>query len=101
MVYASIAQGQVIAVLPANHLQGRKVILNLATWTQYFALYTATLASTHPSRIPEFMAYPSIIAKDNQKYKWPSWIVYDQNFGEDLARNHAQPWAKVNPGIYA
>ena len=29
------------------------------------------------------MAYQTIIAKASQRYRWPSWVVYDQNFRQE------------------
>ena len=94
-------EGQVLVVQAADLLQARKIIPDLATWLQCFALYVATLALSQPSRVPEMMAYQTIIAKASQKYRWPSWIVYDQNFRQEAANNLAQSWTKVEPSIYA
>ncbi len=50
-----------------------------------------------PERVPELMSYLAIITKASQKYKWPSWVIYDQNFRMDAAGNPAQ----LDPSIYA
>ena len=94
-------EGQVLVVQAADLLQARKIIPDLATWLQCFALYVATLAPLQPGRVPEMMAYQTIIAKASQKYRWPSWIVYDQNFRQEAANNPAQSWTKMEPSIYA
>ncbi len=64
-------------------------------------VYVAVLAPTQPERIAELMAYQAIIAKASTKYRWPSWVVYDQNFRQEVTGNVGQSWAKVEPGIYA
>ena len=51
-----------------------------------------------PRRMPQLMAYQTIIAKASQ---WPSWVVYDQNFRQEAAGNLHQSWARVDPSIYA
>lgn len=94
-------EGQVIVVQAADLLQARRIIPDLATWLQCFALYVATLASKYPKKVPELMAYQTMIARASQKYRWPSWVVYDQNFRQEAAGNPAQSWAKVDPSIYA
>lgn len=93
--------GQVLVVQAADLLQTRKVIPDFATWSQCFALYAAILAPQQPTRIAEFMAYQSIIAKASKQYKWPAWVVYDQNFRQEAAGDLLQSWAKVDPSIYA
>ena len=46
------------------------------------------------------MANMSTIVKVNQKFVWPSWVVYDQNFRQEVANMLGMTWAKVNPSIY-
>ena len=92
-------EGQIIVVQAAELMQARKIIPDLATWTQCFAIYAATLGSKQPARIPELMAYQTIIAKVSQCYRWPSWVVYDQNFRQEAAGNTHQSWARVDPSI--
>ena len=94
-------EGHVVVVQAEDLMQSRKIIPDLATWLQCFSLYVALLTTQQPERIPELMAYQSIIAKASMKYKWSSWIVYDQNFRQDVAGNPTQWWAKVDPSIYA
>ena len=90
-----------LVVQAAYLLQSRKVIPDSATWSQCFALYVAILAPAQPERVQDLMAYQAIIAKASSKYRWPSWVVYDQNFRLEVAGNPDQPWAKVDPSIYA
>jgi len=73
-------EGQVLVVQAADLMQAWKLIPDLATWVQCFALYATTLLTHQPNRVSEMMAYQSIIARANAKYRWPSWVVYDQNF---------------------
>ena len=91
-------EGQIVVVQAA---EARKIIPDLATWVQCFSIYAATLSAKHPARMPELMAYQTIVAKASQRYRWPSWIVYDQNFRQEAAGNPYQSWARVDPSIYA
>lgn len=94
-------EGQVVVVQAADLLQSRKLIPDLATWLQCFALFTAAVARKKPERIADLMAYSTIVARASQKYRWPSWVIYDQNFRLEVAGNTSQSWAKVDPSIYA
>ena len=93
-------EGQIIVVQVADLLHIRKIIPDLATWCHCFAVYVAALIPHQPSRLADCMAYQSLIARASQKYKWPSWVVYDQNFRQEAAGNPSQAWAKVDPSIY-
>ena len=96
-----ILDGQVVVVQAADLLQARKVIPNLATWSQCFALYVAVLVPQQPDRLLDLMAYQTLVAKASAKFKWPSWVVYDQNYRQDAAGNPQLSWDKVDPSAYA
>ena len=93
-------EGQVLVVQAADLMQSRRIIPDLATWSQCFALYVAVLAPTQPERIGDLMAYQALIAKASLRYKWPSWVVYDQNFRQEVAGKPNQTWGKVDPSTY-
>lgn len=97
---AQPAEGQFLVVQAADLLQSRRVIPDLAVWAQCFALYVAVLAPK-PEKVRDLMAYQAIIAKASIKYRWPSWVVYDQNFRQEISGNSEQTWSKVDPSIYA
>ena len=46
------------------------------------------------------MAYMSLIIKASQKYCYPSWVLYDQNFRQQAAEVGNTEWARVDPSIY-
>ena len=88
-------------VQAADLVQSRRLIPDLATWTQCFGIYTAAVARKQPGRVPDLMAYLATISKTSQKYRWPSWVIYDQNFRIEVAGNPTLSWAKVDPSLYA
>ena len=99
---AQAVDGQVVVVVVAPDLmQSRRLIPDLATWLQCFGLFTAAVARSKPERVPDLMAYMTIIARASQKYRWPACVIYDQNFRLKVAGNAAQSWARVDPSIYA
>ena len=94
-------EGQVVVVQAADLVRLRRIISDLATWLQCYAIYAAVKGTLHPANIQELMAYQAVIARASRKFKWPSWIVYDQNFGQEAAGNPSQSWVKVEPSLYA
>ena len=93
--------GQIVVVQAANLVQTQRLIPDLATWVQCFGLFTSARARGKPERLPDMMVYMAIVAKASQKFKWPSWVIYDQNFRMEMAGNPTQSWAKVDPSLYA
>ena len=94
-------EGQVVVVQAADLVQTRKLIPDVATWVQCFGLFAAAVARKKPQRLPDMMAYMTIVTKASQKYKWPAWVIYDQNFRMEAAGDSTMSWAKVEPSLYA
>ena len=93
--------GQVVLVQAAELFQSRRLISDLATWSQCFAIYAAVMSSAFPDRAPTLWAYMAIIAKAKARYKWPSWVVYDINFRHQAAGTGLTDWSKVDPSLYS
>ena len=75
-----------ILVVQLEDLEGSKrLIPDFQTWVQCFAIYAATVVIKHPEKFSSLMAYMTDMAKNARKYKWPSWVVYDQNFRMHMA----------------
>jgi len=49
----------------------------------------------------ELMAYQTIISKASQRYRWPSWVMYDAMFQQEMSGTTGQSWARVDPSIYS
>jgi hypothetical protein len=70
------AEDSHIMVIRADDLAGtRKLIPDLATWIQCFAVYMGVVTEHDPGRTKSLLAYLSTIAKASAKYSWPSWVV--------------------------
>ena len=89
-----------IVVVQAALIQSMQLIPDIATWIQCFGLYAAVVLRQKPDRLTELLAYQAIIAKASQKYKWPSWLVYDRNFRMEAAGN-SQSCTRAEPGLHA
>ena len=60
------SEGSIILVQAADLLQQKRLLPDLATWMQCF--------------VADLMGYMCQIARASQRFKWPSWVIYDQNF---------------------
>jgi len=97
----ALGEGQIVVVQAADLAPARKLVPDLPTWLQCFAIFTAAVLQDHPERVTELMAYQTIIAKASQRYKWPSWAIYDATFRQEMAGTSGQSWARVEPSIYS
>ena len=94
-------EGQIVVLQAADLAPTHRTIPDLATWLQCCGIYVAVVAQRQPEQVPDLMAYQSIIAKSSLKYKWPSWVVYDSSFQQEMAGSPGQSWARVDPSIYS
>lgn len=92
------SDGRIVVVQAEDLMQSKKLIPDLQTWLQCFALYVAVAAADQPEKLPDLM---SLIAKASKKFRWPSWVVYDTNFRMEVAGKPDAAWAKVDPSIYS
>ena len=60
-------EGQVVVVQAADLVRSRRIIPDLATWMQCYAIYVAVKGAHSPDGVPELMAYQAIIAKASRK----------------------------------
>ena len=56
-----------VVVQAADLLQSKRVIPDLATWSQCYALYMAVLLAHQPGRLVDLMGYHALIARCSKK----------------------------------
>lgn len=97
---SSALEGQVVLLQAADYMQCKRLIPDLATWTQCFSIYASVLLTKHPERAQSLLMYMAQIAKLSRKFKWPSWIAYDDKFRREAADEGKLDWSKIDGTIY-
>ena len=92
-------EGRVLLVQWQELENHKKAIPDFATWAQCYAAYTAAILQHQPHRAADLMAYLVETANNAKRYRWPSWLVYDQNFRQPSGRKD-EVWAKTDLGIF-
>ena len=49
----------------------------------------------------DLLGYMCHIVRASHRYKWPSWVVYDQNFRIEAADHGTKEWSRMDPSLYA
>jgi len=86
-----------MAIAPAV----KRPIPDFFTWAQCFLLYATVVVSQDPARAADLNCYMYSMAHQAKRFRWPSWIVYDQNFRQEVAGNPGQQWAKADSSVYS
>ena len=45
--------------------------------------------------------YTASMGKLSQKFRWPSWVIYDQNYRQEAAESGKVDWSRVDASIHA
>lgn len=94
-------EGNIILVNAFDLLQQKKLIPDLGTWVQCFAIYAGVIYTHSPGRFADLLGYLYQITRASQRYKWPSWAIFDQNFRQQLADQGSTELAHLDPTLYA
>ena len=97
---SSDMEGKIVLLQAADYVQSKKQIPDLATWIQCFAIYSAVLLTKYPGRAQSLFLYSATISRLSKKFRWPSWIIYDQQFRQEAADTGLSDWAKIDSSIY-
>lgn len=97
----SLPDASVLLVHAHNFMQQKHLIPDLVTCIQCFSLYTAIVQSRAPECLTDLLGYMCQITKASQRFTWPSWKIYDQNFCQEAVERDAKSWAQLDPRLFA
>ena len=75
-------------------------IESFAQWITCFNTYVSVLATHHPERVRDLLAYASLLAKASMEYEGTPWLVYDQHFRRQAATLGRLDWAQADPHLW-
>ena len=92
--------GQLLLVQLQDVEDYRRIIPDFPTWIQCFTIYSAALCLQHPQRLPQLLAYQAQMASYAKKFRWPTWVIYDQNYRQEKAATQDNNWSQIDTAIY-
>ena len=84
---------------PAKRL--RREIPDLLSWVQCFGTFMAVVASQHPVKLRQLLAYQTIIVREARRCGGKGWLAYDTMFRQQVAGDDKADWSKLNSSLYA
>lgn len=76
-------------------------VTDILTWTECFASLVAVLSAAYPSKVPEFMAYMSMIIKCHKRFDGMGWLSYDRAFRRKAATLKNLNWAQTDSTLFS
>ena len=65
---------------------------DLLSWVQCFGTYMAIIASKHPSRVRQFLAYQTLIVQEARQCGGNGWQTYDSMFRQQVVGHPDANW---------
>ncbi len=93
-------EGDLVVIRAEDLARSRKLIPDIGVWLQCYVLWMSVALKEEPSRAQEFLAYAFLIAKCSKSFRWPSWILYDQEFRQARAGDRSSRWDEIDACLY-
>jgi hypothetical protein len=79
----------------------QREVPDLLSWVQCFGVYACVVASKHPDKIREMMAYQTTIICEARRCGGAGWQGYDNMFRQHATNLPNIDWSKVNNSLFA
>ncbi len=86
---------------PGSRRQTRRApVTDILLWVECFSVLVSVLASKHPERVPDFMAYQKSIVKASRNFEGTAWVVYDRCYRRQAAATKSLAWGTPDSALY-
>ncbi len=79
----------------------RREIPDILSWIQCFGVYICVVASKHPEKVPQLLAYQTMLIREARRCGGSGWTGYDTMFRLQAASDKGVDWSKLNSSLYA
>ena len=84
----------------ASASKPKKGVSSIFSWIQCYSTLVSILAHKFPSKVPQLMAYQSIIVRCYTDYEGDGWLAYDRAYRRKAAYEKCLDWSKLNVAFY-
>ena len=77
-----------------KQIQKHKVT-TITTWVECFATYIYLVFLRFPERVPDLLAYMSLIVHAARQYQQDPWRIYNTTFRQQAVANKDWKWAQI------
>ena len=92
-----------LELFSGNHNKRTRIKKNITTieeWVLCFNAYIAVAAQKRAERVPDLLAYSSLIVKASRDYEETPWLSYDQHYRRYAAAKLPMQWGAIQPEIW-
>ena len=74
--------------------------LDILDWVECFNSYTSIIATFHPHRARDLLAYMALIIRTAKRFGGKAWFHYDRAFRREAEVNNLQDWSVMRTDLY-
>lgn len=79
----------------------QREIPDILSWFQCFGVFASVVASKHPDKVLQLLAYQTTIVREARRCGGAGWQAYDTMFRQHAATDPFTDWSKLNSSLYA
>lgn len=87
-------------LLSQEKAKKQKHINNIDEWVICFNTYISVVALREPQRVPDLLAYSSLIVQASRDYAGTPWQAYDTHFRKQAAATKLIKWGEKDPSLW-
>ena len=79
----------------------KRKVNNLLQWVECFNAYISLVATKHPNKVSDLLAYSSLMVLGARNFEGDGWIQYDWYFRKSVAFNPHAKWGEIQPMFWS
>ena len=87
-------------LLSQEKAKKQKHINRINEWVIRFNTYISVIALREPQRVPDLLAYSSLVVQASRDYAGTPWRAYDIHFRKQAAATKLTKWGEKDPSLW-
>ena len=92
--------GGLVVIKAEDLIRAKRLIPDVGVWLQCYLMWMAVAVKEEPSRTQELLSYAFLIVKCSKSFRWPAWVLYDQEFRQSRAGDQSRRWDEIDSCLY-
>ena len=79
----------------------KRKIRTILQWVECFNAFISLVSNSEPNRVPDLLAYSSLIVHAARKFEGDGWQVYDRNFRRAATNKPHLKWGEIHTTFWS
>ena len=96
--WTTLYQSTIVPVAKPSRVKNSP--LDVLDWVECFNSYTSIIATFHPHRARDLLAYMALIIRTAKRFGGKAWFHYNRAFRREAEVNNLQDWSVMRTDLY-